>query len=112
MNDLLIFKPGDDLYWAGIAELEGVTDWTDIVPTAKIKLASTDGTPGHKTLATCAVTWLDVETGALLVQVPKADTADWPFNSILLIDVKFTMSDGRVITTKTGAFATEKRVTD
>jgi hypothetical protein len=105
------FKPGDDLSWAGVATLEGVTDWTGYTATAQIRRKEEDGSPSRALFATASFAWADVMTGAFVLTVPRSVTGTWPADTALLIDMKFTTPTGKVVTTGTAEFTTTKRVT-
>ena len=112
MSATIQFKPGDDMQWAGVLKLTGVTDFTGYTAKASVKLRDdTHGGPSGESLADVGPAALSAQ-GAFVLTIPKETTVEWPENVTLVIDVVITTAAGLVMTSATGEFETAERVTE
>ncbi len=105
ITQLVKFKPGDDLYWAGTMTLTGVTNFTGYSIASEIRY------PDGSLAATATAVFLNVLTGTFSLAVDKLVTVTWPVGLMLKIDVKIIDPLGEVLTTDTAEFLTTARVT-
>jgi hypothetical protein len=104
-------KVGDDISWLGEIKREGITDYTGYTLTAEFRLKdTTTGAPGGLQ-ATADIDWISTAAGTFSLKVPRADTASWPVNACILVDIRIAAPDNTWLRTETAEFMTEAGVT-
>lgn len=106
------FKPGDDIYWAGVLEQPNITDYTGYELAVEFRAKNRNNGEPDTLLGSGTVTWTDVLTGAFLIQVPRATTADWPVGITIVMDVSVLHPSGHRVRSETLQIKTVHGVTE
>lgn len=105
------FVPGDDFEAAGVAAIEGITDFTGYTATATI-------TPRDPVTGALGESVAQVEDmpmtaeGGFLMEVSRGETVAWPVGVVMLVQVVVTSPSGLKGTTSTSEFKTALRLPD
>ncbi len=106
---MIEFKPGDPWHAAGVATIDGISDFTGYTANASIAQRMPNGSVG---VLLATVNDMPMSAlGGFLMEVPGGETADWPVGVVLMIDVVIHAPSGLVATTETGEFRTVARIT-
>lgn len=108
----IVFKPGDDIKWAGAITQANIIDFTGYSVAAQFyaKNMST-GKPGTL-LGTASVSWINQVAGTFHLEVDRAVTAEWPEDITIMTDIKVTHPDDTRVRTETFEFTTTTGVTE
>jgi hypothetical protein len=105
-------KPGDDIPWLGVISGTGITDFTDYVLTAQVRLYNEATKEYGPSLGEADILWTDATEGAFSLKFDAATTANWPVNEGLAMDIRIETPTGELFRTETFGFRTVPGVTE